>query len=109
MQLLVVERLLLSASRDLISTASVSTAATLTFKKMYYTMLLRALLIALLLPLILQLLLVLLLCNTNNNRREIQKLGRDPRVAKRIVSAIAPSIYGHKHVKMAIALSLFGG
>ena len=108
MQLLVVERLLLSASRDLISTASVSTAATLTFKKMYYTMLLRALLIALLLPLILQLLLVLLLCNTNN-RREIQKLGRDPRVAKRIVSAIAPSIYGHKHVKMAIALSLFGG
>jgi len=27
----------------------------------------------------------------------------------RIINSIAPSIFGHKHVKMAIAMSLFGG
>jgi MCM P-loop domain len=43
------------------------------------------------------------------SRRDIHKLSRDPRIAKRIVASVAPSIYGHKHVKTAIALSLFGG
>ncbi len=27
----------------------------------------------------------------------------------RIIKSIAPSIYGHRHVKTAVALSLFGG
>ncbi len=28
---------------------------------------------------------------------------------ERIIRSIAPSIYGHRHVKTGIALSLFGG
>jgi len=39
----------------------------------------------------------------------ILKLGRDPKIGSRIINSIAPSIYGHKHVKMAIAMALFGG
>lgn len=30
-------------------------------------------------------------------------------IGERIIRAIAPSIYGHRHVKTAVALSLFGG
>ncbi|CAN0287293.1 unnamed protein product, partial [Ectocarpus fasciculatus] len=30
-------------------------------------------------------------------------------IGRRIISSIAPSIYGCQHVKTAIALSLFGG
>merc|ERR1719476_579862 len=37
------------------------------------------------------------------------ELSKDPLVRERIVSSIAPSIYGMKHVKTAIALSMFGG
>ncbi|CAM9343704.1 unnamed protein product [Ascophyllum nodosum] len=46
---------------------------------------------------------------TDDDRREILALGRDPQIGRRIISSIAPSIYGHQHVKTAIALSLFGG
>eukprot|EP00968_Pinguiococcus_pyrenoidosus_P029054 scaffold8278_cov258-Pinguiococcus_pyrenoidosus.AAC.2 len=46
---------------------------------------------------------------TDEDKREIQALSRDPRIAKRIVNSIAPSIYGHPHMKTSIALSLFGG
>ncbi len=32
-----------------------------------------------------------------------------PSLPPQIVKSLAPSIYGHDHVKMALALSLFGG
>jgi len=46
---------------------------------------------------------------TEQDVAEIMELARDPNVGERIVNSIAPSIYGHKHVKMALAMSLFGG
>ena len=46
---------------------------------------------------------------TEQDLAEIMELARDPRIGERIVESIAPSIYGHKHVKMALAMSLFGG
>ncbi|CAM9551914.1 unnamed protein product, partial [Sphacelaria rigidula] len=46
---------------------------------------------------------------TDDDRREILALARDPQIGRRIISSIAPSIYGCQHVKTAIALSLFGG
>ncbi|XP_058790976.1 DNA replication licensing factor Mcm2 [Phymastichus coffea] len=39
----------------------------------------------------------------------ILKLSEDPHIADRIVASIAPSIYGHKFIKRALALSIFGG
>lgn len=30
-------------------------------------------------------------------------------IGERIIRSIAPSIYGHRHVKTGVALSLFGG
>ena len=46
---------------------------------------------------------------TASDRAKILELARDPIIGDRIVRSIAPSIYGHKHVKTAIAMSLFGG
>jgi len=46
---------------------------------------------------------------TEDDEKEIRALGRDERIAKRIIKSIAPSIYGHENIKTAIALSLFGG
>jgi len=40
---------------------------------------------------------------TDEDRAAMLKLSRDPRVAERIVDSIAPSIYGQKHVKMAVS------
>lgn len=31
------------------------------------------------------------------------------KIGERIIRSIAPSIYGHRHVKTGIALALFGG
>jgi len=42
------------------------------------------------------------------DRKIILDLASDPNIVKRIVQSIAPSIYGHEHVKMALAMSLFG-
>ena len=42
------------------------------------------------------------------DRKLILELASDPNIGKRIVQSIAPSIYGHEHVKMALAMSLFG-
>jgi DNA replication licensing factor MCM2 len=41
--------------------------------------------------------------------RQILELAKDPRIGERIVQSIAPSIFGHEHCKMALAMSLFGG
>lgn len=46
---------------------------------------------------------------TEEDEKQIRKLSKDPRIGKRIVKSIAPSIYGHEDIKTAIALSLFGG
>ena len=45
---------------------------------------------------------------TDEDRKEIHALSRDPRIAERIFKSIAPSIYGQDIVKTAVAISLFG-
>lgn len=39
----------------------------------------------------------------------IKNLAKDSRIGEKIVESIAPSIYGHKDIKYAIALAIFGG
>ncbi|KAJ8901912.1 hypothetical protein NDN08_004116 [Rhodosorus marinus] len=46
---------------------------------------------------------------TDDEIFELRKLSQDPKIADRIIASMAPSIYGHKDIKTAIALSLFGG
>ncbi|KAL9098093.1 MAG: hypothetical protein Q9163_006179 [Psora crenata] len=46
---------------------------------------------------------------TEEDEREIRALSRDPQIVDRIINSIAPSIYGHRDIKTAVALSLFGG
>ncbi|MGC9309220.1 MAG: minichromosome maintenance protein MCM [Candidatus Nanoarchaeia archaeon] len=45
----------------------------------------------------------------DEDEREIKELAADPNIIKRIVKSIAPSIWGHEEVKMALAMQLFGG
>ncbi|XP_065853028.1 DNA replication licensing factor MCM2 [Euphorbia lathyris] len=46
---------------------------------------------------------------TQEDKEEIEKLGKDPRIGERIIKSIAPSIYGHEDIKTALALAMFGG
>ncbi|CAH1402014.1 unnamed protein product [Nezara viridula] len=46
---------------------------------------------------------------TDEDISAIMKLSKDHRIGERIVSSIAPSIYGHDFIKRGIALALFGG
>jgi len=46
---------------------------------------------------------------SEEDKRKIRELGNDPQIGERIIRSIAPSIYGHRHVKIGVALSLFGG
>lgn len=46
---------------------------------------------------------------TDADEAAIRALARDGDVVARIVDSIAPSIYGHRDVKTAVACSLFGG
>jgi len=39
----------------------------------------------------------------------VKELAQDPQIGERIIRAVAPSIYGHRHAKTALALALFGG
>ncbi len=41
--------------------------------------------------------------------KKILEFSNDPKIKEKLVSSIAPSIYGHTEVKEAIALQLFGG
>ena len=45
---------------------------------------------------------------TEADKAEIIALSKETDIGDRIVESIAPSIHGHKHVKMALAMSLFG-
>ena len=46
---------------------------------------------------------------TDEDKEEIRRLSRDPRICQRIIKSIAPSIHGHDDIKAGIALALFGG
>jgi len=46
---------------------------------------------------------------SDEEEKEIEEMGKDPKIFERIVASIAPSIYGHEQIKKAIALQLFGG
>ncbi|CAG9318679.1 MCM2 [Blepharisma stoltei] len=46
---------------------------------------------------------------TDEDKFEIRNLARNPNIGKMIVDSIAPSIYGHKFIKTALAISMFGG
>lgn len=46
---------------------------------------------------------------TQEEIQEILRLSKQPNIGDRIVESMAPSIYGNRNVKMALAMSLFGG
>ena len=46
---------------------------------------------------------------TDEDKRDVFTLSKDPQLAQKVMSSIAPSIYGLDDVKTAIALSMFGG
>jgi DNA replication licensing factor MCM2 len=46
---------------------------------------------------------------TEDDIAEIRRLAADERIGDRLFKSIAPSIYGHEDIKVALALSLFGG
>jgi len=46
---------------------------------------------------------------TAEDEEQIRRLSKDPRIADRIVASMAPSIYGHEDIKLALAMVLFGG
>lgn len=46
---------------------------------------------------------------TDEDKTEIRKLARKHEIGDKIVNSIAPSIYGHKFIKKALALAMFGG
>ncbi|MDI9646129.1 MAG: minichromosome maintenance protein MCM [Archaeoglobales archaeon] len=46
---------------------------------------------------------------TEEDKQKILKIVKDGDIYQKIIRSIAPSIYGHEDVKLAIALQLFGG
>lgn len=46
---------------------------------------------------------------TEEDEKAIRLLAKDERIGEKIVQSIAPSIFGHKDIKYAIALAIFGG
>ncbi|KAL1901543.1 MCM DNA helicase complex subunit [Ceratocystis pirilliformis] len=46
---------------------------------------------------------------TPEEEKIITALGKEPDIIDRIIDSIGPSIYGHRDIKTAVALSLFGG
>jgi len=46
---------------------------------------------------------------TDESIAQILELSRSPNIREKIIASIAPSIYGMEYVKMAIAMSMFGG
>ena len=46
---------------------------------------------------------------TEEDKKKIIALSKDPNIYDKIVKSIAPAIYGYEDIKLAIALQLFGG
>lgn len=46
---------------------------------------------------------------TEDDKKQIAALSKEPDLHQKIVNSIAPSIYGHEDIKLAMALALFGG
>ena len=46
---------------------------------------------------------------TEEDRKEFYRLAKDPRITDRIINSIAPSMYGNRNIKTALACSMFGG
>lgn len=46
---------------------------------------------------------------TEEEEREFRKLSQTKGIIDKIIQSMAPSIYGHKDIKTAVAVSLFGG
>jgi replicative DNA helicase Mcm len=46
---------------------------------------------------------------SQEDKNEIEKLSKEPRIQRKIARSIAPTIYGREDLKMACALSLFAG
>ena len=46
---------------------------------------------------------------TVEDEREIRRLSREPNIGDRIRASMAPSIFGHDGIKLALMLALFGG
>lgn len=46
---------------------------------------------------------------TEEEEREFRKMSRDRGIIDKIISSMAPSIYGHRDIKTAVACSLFSG
>lgn len=46
---------------------------------------------------------------TEEDEREFRKLAHERGIIDKIIASMAPSIYGHKDIKTAVACSLFGG
>ncbi|KAI5777233.1 MCM2/3/5 family-domain-containing protein [Geopyxis carbonaria] len=46
---------------------------------------------------------------TEEDEKAIRALSKDPDVINKVITSIAPSIYGHLDIKTAVACSLFGG
>jgi DNA replication licensing factor MCM2 len=46
---------------------------------------------------------------TEDKQQQILELSKDPNIRERFIASMAPSIYGMRHVKTAIATSMMGG
>jgi len=46
---------------------------------------------------------------TDEEKAELRRMASDRRVVDRLIASIAPSIFGHEQVKMALAMAMFGG
>ena len=46
---------------------------------------------------------------TEEDKEKFENMKKDPNIYEKIAQSIAPSIFGHKDIKKAIACLMFGG
>lgn len=46
---------------------------------------------------------------TDEDKQEIRRLSKQPKIAEKIFASVAPSIFGHQFIKKGITLAMFGG